>query len=234
MELRWREEDGARLASSVWRAGPGLRTISSAMLGGGIGAASWVLNAQVAGAYARTDPVAHLRELAASHGLDGPGVGMLTAASVARTARGSDEGVAVSATVGLRVPTWASSPAGAPDPELVPLQVDGPPPPRVHRPGTVNIVVSLPVPLEDAALVNAVMTATEAKTQALLEAGYPCTGTASDAICVAAPAPVPGGTEPDPFAGPRSVWGARIARAVHAAVYAGAVDYTEWIDGTRR
>lgn len=116
LELRWREEDGARLASSVWRAGPGLRTISSAMLGGGIGAASWVLNAQVAGAYARTDPVAHLRELAASHGLDGPGVGMLTAASVARTARGSDEGVAVSATVGLRVPTWASSPPGRPIP----------------------------------------------------------------------------------------------------------------------
>ncbi|TDD65734.1 adenosylcobinamide amidohydrolase [Actinomadura rubrisoli] len=222
LDLVWREEDGARLASTVWRTGGGHRTISSAMLGGGIGPAGWVLNAQVAGAYSRTDPVAHLAELATSLGLEGPGVGMLTAASVDRTVRRDDEGVRVSATVGLRVPTWAASPAGAPDPELAPLHLDGtalaPPP----RPGTVNVVVAVPVALSDAALVNAVVTVTEAKTQALLEAGYPCTGTASDAVCVVAPS---SGAE-EPFAGPRSAWGARIARAVHAAVHAGAVDYT--------
>ncbi len=51
--------------------------------------------------------------------------------------------------------------------------------------------------------------------------GFRGTGTASDAICAAAP--VAG--EPEDFAGPRSLWGARIARAVHAAVYAGAVRY---------
>ena len=38
--------------------------------------------------------------------------------------------------------------------------------------GTVNIFVSVPVPLTDAALVNAVITATEAKTQAVLDAGF--------------------------------------------------------------
>ncbi|NVI86499.1 adenosylcobinamide amidohydrolase [Actinomadura sp. BRA 177] len=196
--------------------------ISSAMLGGGIGPARWVLNAQVAGAYSRTDPVAHLTELAASHGLDGPGVGMLTAASVSRTVRRDDEGVHVSATVGLRVPTWAASPAGTPDPELAPL--DGRPRPA-WTPGTINIVVAVPVPLSDAALVNAVVTATEAKTQALLEAGFPCTGTASDAICVAATTD----GEQEIFAGPRSIWGARIARAVHAAVHAGALDYARYL-----
>jgi adenosylcobinamide amidohydrolase len=79
----------------------------------------------------------------------------------------------------------------------------------------------VPVPLSDAAYVNAVMTATEAKTQAVLEAGFRATGTASDAICVAAPA----AGEPENFAGPRSLWGARIARAVHSAVHAGAVRY---------
>jgi adenosylcobinamide amidohydrolase len=222
LETSWREEDGKRLAATVWRAGDGHRMISSAMLGGGIGPARWVLNAQVAGAYSRTDPVAHLTELAASHGLDGPGVGMLTAASVSRTVRREDEGVHVSATVGLRVPTWAASPAGTPDPELAPL--DG-----GHRPawtpGTINIVVAVPVPLSDAALVNAVITATEAKTQALLEAGFPCTGTASDAICVAATTD----GEQEIFAGPRSIWGARIARAVHAAVHAGALDYARYL-----
>lgn len=88
------------------------------------------------------------------------------------------------------------------------------------RPGTVNIVVTLPVALSDAALVNAVATATEAKVQALLDAGLDCSGTPTDAVCVAAPEPGPDGGEP--FAGPRSPWGARIARAVHAAVLAGA------------
>jgi len=109
------------------------------------------------------------------------------------------------------VPTWAAAPDGSADPELAPIR----------RPGTINIVVSVPVPLSDAAFVNAVVTATEAKTQAVLDAGFACTGTASDAVCVAAPADGPG----EDFAGPRSLWGARIARAVHAAVYAGALDY---------
>ncbi|MEU9845018.1 adenosylcobinamide amidohydrolase [Actinomadura sp. NPDC048032] len=218
LETAWRTEDGERLASTVWRAGRGHRMISSAMLGGGIGPARWVLNAQVPGAYARTDPVAHLAELAAAAGLEGPGVGMLTAAPVARTVRRDGEGVRVSATVGLRVPTWAAAPAGTPDPELAPLEGDGTP---AWKPGTINIVVAVPVGMSDAALVNAVVTATEAKTQALLEAGFPCTGTASDAICVAA---ATGGT-PEVFAGPRSTWGARIARTVHAAVRAGALDY---------
>ena len=71
----------------------------------------------------------------------------------------------------------------------------------------------VPAPLADAALVNAVVTATEAKAQALLEAGVPGTGTASDAIVVCCP---PGGTEA--YGGPRSAWGARLARAVHGAV----------------
>ena len=430
----WRAENGTRLASTVWRAGPGMRMISSAMLGGGIGPGNWVLNAQVPADYARLDPVEHLRELAAAAGLRGPGVGMLTAAAVDRTARGSDGGVQAAATVGLRVPTWAAAPPDAADAELAPAGTVRPAPdaaplgsggdvggragggagvgvgvasvggrgagaggpepsstaapalrarqsPTPHaagtgygavrpgrgertehtpsgrpgasreglthpspgasrlslpsssgpqaepsqkaspqpparsrgqlskgalaqsslegparsaeevlgqpslgalarssqagpaqpgpgasqdasaqrrpdagegdglgetvarmepergadgamqprwRPGTVNIVVEVPAALSDAALVNAVVTATEAKTQALLEAGYACTGTASDAVCIAAPTPG-GEREEEPFAGPRSLWGARIARAVHAAVYAGALDYTRWL-----
>lgn len=228
VDLHWREEDGARLAATVWQPGDGHRMISSAMVGGGLTSARWVLNAQVAGAYSRMDPVDHLLELAAAYGLDGPGVGMLTAASVERTQRAADGGVEVSATVGLRVPTWAAAPADADDPELAPIRLDG----AVLRPGTINIVVSVPVPLTDAALVNAVMTATEAKSQAMLEAGYEGTGTASDAICVAAPSPDIA-DEPEPFAGPRSVWGARIARAVHQAVLAGAHDYTGLLEARR-
>jgi adenosylcobinamide amidohydrolase len=82
-----------------------------------------------------------------------------------------------------------------------------------------GVWVAATVGLRDAAYVNAVMTATETKTQAVLAAGFRATGTASDAICVAAPA----AGEPADFAGPRSTWGARIARAVYSAVHTGAL-----------
>ncbi|GIH79713.1 adenosylcobinamide amidohydrolase [Planobispora longispora] len=203
LRLSHRREDGARLASLLWELGAGWRGISSAMLGGGIGPVEWVLNAQVPGGYARMDPVEHLLELAPP----GPGVGMLTAASVGRFTRAEDGGAHAVTTVGLRVPTWAAAPEGAADPELAP----------VHTPGTINIIVAVPVAMSDAALVNAVMTVTEAKTQALVEEGFPCTGTASDAVCVLARADGP----EELFGGPRSTWGARIARAVHRAVRQG-------------
>ncbi|GII01819.1 adenosylcobinamide amidohydrolase [Planobispora takensis] len=207
LALGHRTEDGVRLASLLWELGPGWRAVSSAMLGGGIGPAQWVLNAQVPGGYARMDPVEHLLEMAPP----GPGVGMLTAASVGRFTRAADGGAHAVATVGLRVPTWAAAPEGAPDPELAP----------VYLPGTINIIAAVPVAMSDAALVNAVMTVTEAKTQALIEEGFPCTGTASDAVCVLARADGP----EELFGGPRSVWGARLARAVHRAVRRGARDW---------
>jgi adenosylcobinamide amidohydrolase len=211
LETHWRTEDGIPLPAVLWRPGAGYRMISSAVVGGGIGPGEWVLNAQVRGGYSRTDPAAHIAELANGLGLTGPGVGLLTAAKVTGVVKGQDEGVQAAATVGLRVPTWAAASPGTMDQELAP----------VWRPGTINVIVSVPVPLSDAAYVNAVITATEAKTQALFDAGFHATGTASDAICVAAPV---GGT-PEDFAGPRSPWGARIARAVHAAVRTGATRY---------
>ncbi|OEJ35278.1 hypothetical protein BGK67_31815 [Streptomyces subrutilus] len=59
--------------------------------------------------------------------------------------------------------------------------------------------------------------AVEAKVQAVLDAGYDCSGTPTDAVCVAARTAHPG-EELHAFAGPRSQWGARLARAVHRAV----------------
>lgn len=215
LERHWRDEDGQRLAMALWRPGPGWAMISSGILGGGLGPREWVLNAQVPGQYGRTDPREHLAEIATGLGLAGPGVGLLTAAQVSDLAAAEDEGVHAAATVGLRVPTWAAATAGAVDPELAPI----------WAPGTINIVVSVPVRLTEAAYVNAVMTATEAKSQAVIEAGFPGTGTASDAICIAAPAAPRDQGAPEEFAGPRSVWGARIARAVHRAVLAGAARY---------
>lgn len=209
--MRWRDEDGIPLPAACWRPGPGYRMISSGVLGGGIGRRDWVLNAQVPAGYARTDPARHLTELAGRFGLTGPGVGMLTAAQVTGLVTRSDEGAEAAVTAGLRVPTWAAAGAGLTNQD------------QGLGPGTINIIVSVPVPLTDAALVNAVITATEAKTQAVLDAGFAGTGTATDAVCVAAQDAA--GTAAEDFAGPRSAWGARIARSVYAAVLAGATGY---------
>src|SRR5690606_31811855 len=135
-----------------------------------------------------------------------------------------DGGVRVLATVGLGVPTWAAAPEGTTDGVPEGGGTGGRP-----AVGTVNIVAAVPVAMTDAALVNAVMTATEAKSQALLEMGLPCTGTASDALCVAVRAHGP----PEPFAGPRSRWGSRLARAVHRAVRRGAADWLARAADTR-
>jgi len=219
LDLSWREEDGLRLPMALWHPGPGYRMISSGVLGGGLGPREWVLNAQVAAGYARTDPAAHLGQLARGLDLSGPGIGLLTAAQVTDVVQCEDRGVHAAATVGLRVPTWAAAPAGGQDRELAPADRE-----VRSRPGTINVIVMVPVPLADAAFVNAVVTATEAKAQAVLDAGFPGTGTATDAICIAAPAE-PGSAPGEEFTGPRSPWGASIARAVHAAVRAGAAGY---------
>lgn len=192
------------LPSLCWRLHEPMLAISSAPTGGGIGLRRWVLNAQVPSDYARADIDAHVDALASELGLRGEGVGFLTAASVESFAAASEDGVEVFATVGLQHPTWAAAGAEAGDEARV---------------GTINVVAFLPTRLEAAALVNAVVTITEAKAQALLERDVPGTGTASDAVCILTPADGHAAR----FAGPRSEVGSRLARAVHHAVLDGAV-----------
>lgn len=188
-----------------WRFDPPVSVVSSAPVGGGLTTAHWVLNTGVTRHYRRTDLTAHIGEIADGSQLSGPGVGLFTAADIGRHRRGSCEGVMVDATVGISKPTWAADPDGGWN------TIDS------LAPGTINTVAQVPVPLEPAAAINAVITVTEAKTQALLEAGIPGTGTASDAVVIAWPQ----AGEPAPFAGPRSPWGARLAQATLQAVAAG-------------
>lgn len=202
-EIRVRRESGAELPALLWRLPTPLRAISSSPHGGGIGVRRWVLNAQVPPSYGRRDPDRHLSYLSVSLGLRGRGVGMLTAADVRRYSSGADGGIDVIATVGIGHPILA---AALPEPTPVTLA------------GTINIVATLPERLSDAALVNAIGTATEAKVQALRELGHEATGTATDAICILCPDSGP----VHDFGGPRSRWGSRLARAVHQAVIAGA------------
>jgi len=226
-ELLSRHEDGADLAMALWRLDSPLLALSSAPYGGGWGERRWVLAAQVAGGYRRSDPAGHLAELARGLGLDGPGIGMLTAVDVRLVSTGREDGVMAAATVGISHPTWAAAETGAAgagprEAEAASGGTPGTEPTgaRTQETGTVNIVAVLSRRLCPAALVNAVMTVTEAKSQALWEAGFPGTGTPSDAVAVLCPAAGPA----EEFAGPRSRWGSRLARAAHRAV----------LDGSRR
>jgi adenosylcobinamide hydrolase len=62
-----------------------------------------------------------------------------------------------------------------------------------------------------------VATMTEAKSQALWDLGHRATGTATDAVCVLCP----DAGRAHSFGGPRSLWGARLARAAYRAIVAG-------------
>lgn len=196
------------LACLAWRLREAMLVASTALVGGGIGVRNWVLSIQVPKGYARRDTDAHVAEVAAALGLAGPGVGMLTAAEVGRVVVSDDEeGVRVEATVGLSLPVWAAAPAAQADQAMS----------AAGRPGTINVVAFVPVRHRDAALANLLCTVTEAKAQALADAAIPGTGTASDAVTVLCPAQ--GAAEP--FGGPRSAYGASVARAMYAALRRG-------------
>lgn len=192
----------------VWQVPDRWTALSSASVGGGLARPRWVLNAQVDKGFSRTDLDAWATEVAARHGLVGPGCALLTAADVEKVRTGRCEAVTAWATVGVTRPTWA----------VPPVEAGHAHPPPGHpnpSPGTINIVVSVPVPLTASALVQAVGTVTEAKAQVLVQAGVPGTGTSSDAVVVLCPEEPPDAV---PFAGVRSPWGQRVARAVHDAV----------------
>jgi len=205
LQIRLRREGARELPVLLMRFAAPMRAVASSPHGGGLGPRRWVINAQVPPDYARRDPDHHLKKLAVSLGLPGRGVGFLTAADVRRRATGCDGGVEVTATVGLDQCVLAAAP---PDPLANPA----------HLAGTVNLIAVLPECLSDAALVNAMATATEAKSQAIRDSGIDATGTPTDALCIVCPDE----GRPHSFGGTRSLWGARLARAVHAAVLAGA------------
>jgi adenosylcobinamide hydrolase len=199
--LTHRTENGRDEPVLVWRLPEPALAISSAVLGGGIGPCGWVINGTVPMSYDRDDPADHLAGIAAGLGLSGPGVGLLTGVDVSEVVATEDAGVRLWATVGLGVPIRAAAPAETITPYV----------------GTVNVVAWVPVRLSAGALVNAVATITEAKAQAIRDLGWDATGTPTDAVCVLCPFL----KNEEEYAGPRSTWGARLARAAYQAVLSG-------------
>ncbi|WP_020498479.1 adenosylcobinamide amidohydrolase [Sciscionella marina] len=186
----------------VWRFAEPVRLISSGPYGGGLGERAWVLNASVR-AYYDGDPVGYLRTLAGELGCAGHGTALMTAVDVTGAVTVTDGPVRVTVTTGVGQPTYAAEFGGT--------AVTG------ERVGTINILGSLGVRVSDAGMINAVATATEAKTQALADAGVPGTGTCTDAVALWC-----GREGPEQvYGGPRSAIGAPLARAVYRAIRAG-------------
>jgi adenosylcobinamide hydrolase len=196
---------------AVWvQSATPLRVLSSAVVGGDLDATRNVVIMHVGRGYDCADPTADLRAFARGLGILEPFVGLMTAAWTheARIAWEDADGVRVGAvaTVGLGVPVAA-----------------GVTPPVAWRPSTINVVVVLDASLERAAAVNGVITVTEAKVGALLDAGVtaaegaPATGTVTDAVVLA----WTGRGPRVPYLGPGTVAGWCVARAVRRAVAQG-------------
>jgi iron complex transport system ATP-binding protein len=192
-----------------------LQVLSSAVVGGGHVTTRDIVNMHVDDRYDGGDPEHDLDAFAASLGVGSPFVGLMTAAyteharvAVETDAGGPDAELAVAAvvSVGLSNTTCAgvSAPAG----------------PRAPAPGTINAILVTDALLTPAAMVNAVISATEAKTMALAEwdvrtaDGHPASGTSTDSVVVACTGRGAGLS----YAGPATPAGWLIARTVRAAI----------------
>ena len=96
--------------------------------------------------------------------------------------------------------------------------------------GTINLALQVSLPMTDAALLETLSIATQARTTAIIETGYTlpsgvATGTGTDCIAVAAP---PGGK---PYAGLHTPVGEAVGRAVYDAVRTAR---QMWMDNVRR
>lgn len=187
-----------------------LKTLSSAVLNGGLREAKVIINQQVPIDYDDTDPEGYLKAVIKSLNLPPEDViGLMTAVDVPNVALATqqDKGLTVSAIVTAGV----SNPATAGDTII----------PYAKGAGTINIVLLIDGNLTEGCMVNAVKTATEAKSTALGEldirsrlSGGTASGTTTDAMVVACT----GLGEPMKYAGTATKLGELIGKSVKKAV----------------
>jgi adenosylcobinamide hydrolase len=184
-----------------------LIVLSSAIVGGGVIRVRYLLNRHVHHDYNCLDPVADLIAFARNQGISEAFVGQMTAVSLQKaravTLRAESLTVAAVLTAGL---------SNATTPGLsVPVTLGS---------GTINMILLIDACLTPAAMVHAVITATEVKTQVLMARGirtlegYAATGTSTDAIAVAST----GRGTPLTYAGPVTLVGWLIGRCVRTAL----------------
>lgn len=190
-----------------------LRTLSSALVGPGLGWSRDVCNFHVDKDYAGQAPRADLQGWLTARGLEAEDcVAMMTAVPLAHLAleeaHAGERRVLVAVTAGVGNAVDVTAPVRD-DPRLVA--------------GTINIQVFIDGHLDDGALVNAVQSASEAKVRALDALGIrdpisdtPATGTSTDCLVIAA-------TQrgiATPYAGSGTLLGRAIGGCVFQAIQA--------------
>jgi len=161
------------------------RVISSAILNGGLIKADHILNQKVPKHSSACEaPEKSLNDYAKAQGWQGHVVGMMTAASMSslRIEQACVEGVDIT----VLVTTGLSNARRAGDKADIQALLG-----TTDEVGTINLIIIFSAPLTDAALVEAMMIASEAKAAALQNAkvlspvsGLLATGTGTDAIAV--------------------------------------------------
>jgi len=184
-----------------------LTVLSSALVAGGFGEARQIVNMHVDDVHLDGSPADEIAAFAARLGIDEPFIGLMTAAATEHAAMAVESGAAV--TVAAVVSVGLSNAVCA-----------GVSPPAPVAAGTINTILLIDASLTPAAMVNAVMTATEAKTMALGEwrvrspEGAPASGTSTDAVVVACT----GRGSLLQYAGPATTVGWLVARTVRQAL----------------
>ena len=196
--------------------GEPLRVLSSAVHHGGFVEARAIVNLHVHKNDPCADPSGMIGAFARRAGVPAPWVGLLTGAYTERAMQAEEAAAGFHAlavvTVGLsNLVAAGTSPVAA----------------RVAS--TINTIVVVDADPEPAALVNAVITATEVKGLALREAGLlaagglAASGTSTDAVVIAATGRGPRAR----FGGPASPMGWAVARAVRAALDRASAEWQE-------
>jgi iron complex transport system ATP-binding protein len=200
-----------------------LKVLGSAVLGGELRQARYIFNHSVDKDYNGSNPEQDLRRLVEYLQLGSDVLGMMTAVRVIDTVLsvGKHKALSVAAlcTAGVGNPGVAGQ---------LPGKEQG-----KYQPGTINIILLIDGNLTDAAMVYAVITATEAKVRAIFDAkvslpgGELVTGTTTDAIVVACT----GRGELLRYAGTATNLGYMIGNTVYKAVMQGLNPYNSWSRG---
>lgn len=203
------------------------RVLSSAVLGGGFCDASFILNHWVRKDLLMDDsglrsefnhqPVAYLQNRIRRIGLEGPGVGLMTAVNIPKNLVALHLGFKETwmegfFTVGIGNAVRAGDPASHIEEEE-----------KARPVGTINMILIANATLSDAAMVEALQVAAEAKAAVLLESGIKsavssraATGTGTDCTAV-----VSGDGPPLRYAGTHTKMGELIGRLVSEGVLQG-------------
>jgi adenosylcobinamide hydrolase len=156
---------------------------------GGIRSVSTIFNHTVPKSFDHREPLRYLTGIADRHGFSHEFFGLLTAVNMASLCIFHYDYLTTFVTAGVSNP----NPEG---------------------PNTINIIVHSRQPLSDGAMLETIVTATEAKAKALQKMGYAFTGTTTDAVVVAHE----GEGEAHEYAGTLTEVGRRVYQSVQVGV----------------